>query len=56
MKKTKLAFGIIALSISASASAMPEQVPGRWYANMLFMHGILAGNPGFCKTMPAWWC
>lgn len=50
MKKFKLAIGIVALSISASASAMPEQVPDRWWDNMRSRLDKMAENPGFCKV------
>jgi hypothetical protein len=50
MKKIKLAVGILALSISASASAMPDAVPARWYDNMWSRLSKMAENPGFCKV------
>lgn len=56
MKTFKLAFGIVALSISAHASAMPEPVPDRWYDQMWFRIGMMTGNPGFCKAVSSWWC
>jgi hypothetical protein len=56
MKKIKLAVGIIALSISASASAgMPEAVPDRWWDNMWSRLATMAENPGFCRAHPDVW-
>lgn len=49
MKKIKLAIGIIALSVSAGASAMPEQVSPNWWGNMQFRLGVMGDNPGFCR-------
>lgn len=50
MKKIKLILGVAALSISASASAMPEEVPDRWWTNMWSRLDTMAQNPGFCKV------
>jgi hypothetical protein len=57
MNKIKLAFGALALSVPMSASAaMPDQIPDRWYDNMSFIQSVLSTKPGFCKTLPGWWC
>jgi hypothetical protein len=44
MKKIKLAVGIVALSISASASAMPDEVPSFWTALMNRTWAIVADH------------
>lgn len=49
MKKLKFAIGMAALSFSASAMAMPEAVPDRWWDNMWSRLEKMAENPGFCK-------
>lgn len=51
MNKIKLALGLVALSISASASAMPEQVSDRWWGNMMFRLSVMADNKGFCSAI-----
>ena len=58
MKKLiKAAIALMALSISATVSAMPEQVPDKWYSNMMFRLDVMAGNHGFCRGHPqAWIC
>lgn len=55
MKKFKLLTAVTALSLSASASAMPEQVPDRWYSNMLQRLDVMNSNPGFCRAHPQVW-
>lgn len=55
MKKIRLALGLVALSLSASASAMPEQVPSRWWDQMMFRLGIMSDNSGFCAAHPNVW-
>ena len=57
MKKLKIAVAISALSLSSNAFAMPEQVPDRWYSQMLSRIDTLVENPGFCRGVSqSWWC
>jgi hypothetical protein len=58
MNKIKFAIAIAAVSLSASAHAMPEQVPALWYSNMLFRIGVMADNGGFCRSAQSvsWYC
>jgi hypothetical protein len=55
MKAVKLGLAIVALSFSASASAMPSAVPGKWYDLMFDRLTIMAHNSGFCKAQPESW-
>lgn len=55
MKQLKLAIALAALSFSASAQAMPEQVPDRWYSNMWSRLAVMANNGGFCRAFPEVW-
>lgn len=52
MKKIKFGLAIVALSMSASASAMPAAVPGKWWDQMWWRLEIMASNPGFCRALP----
>jgi hypothetical protein len=58
MKRIKIAIAAAALSLSAGAQAMPQQVPARWYSNMLFRIGVMADNSGFCSSAnsASWYC
>jgi hypothetical protein len=55
MKTIKLALAVAALSFSAAAQAMPEQVPDRWHSNMMFRLEVMASNSGFCSAFPQVW-
>lgn len=55
MKAIRLAVAAVALSVSATASAMPAQVSSRWYGNMMHRLEIMAGNGGFCSAFPQVW-
>jgi len=55
MKSIKLAFAVTALSLSASASAMPNAVPTKWYDLMMHRLGIINSNSGFCQAQPDVW-
>jgi hypothetical protein len=55
MNKIKFAIAVAVLSISASAQAMPAQVPARWYSNMFFRLGVVADNGGFCGAQSDSW-
>lgn len=55
MKVAKLAIAVAALSYSAAASAMPRQVPGKWWDLMDFRLAVMANNPGFCQAYPESW-
>jgi hypothetical protein len=50
-----MAVAAVALSASATASAMPAQVSSRWYGNMMHRLEIMAGNGGFCSAFPQVW-
>jgi len=58
MKSTlKAVIALSLLSISASANAMPEQVPDSWYDHMLSRIDTLRNNPGFCRGLSqSWYC
>ena len=55
MNRIKLAIALAALTCSASAQAMPEQVPDRWYGNMMSRLEVMANNGGFCRAFPEVW-
>lgn len=56
MKTIKLACAIAALSLSASASAMPPQVPDRYYDHYFgFLYYVLTGHRP-CVGPAASWC
>ena len=56
MNRTKFALAVIALTLSTAAQAMPEQVPDRWYDNMMHRIGVMLGNPGSSKAQDSCWC
>ena len=56
MKKIKLVLAITALSFSASASAMPEQVPDRYYEHYWgFLYFVITGHRP-CVGPAGSWC
>ena len=58
MRKLKVMIAVTALACSTAASAMPEQVPGKWWNLMTYRLDIMADNPGFCGSNNAasWIC
>jgi hypothetical protein len=48
MKRIRIAFAAVAVACSASAYAMPPQVPQTYYDHLPHRWDVLSGNPGFC--------
>ena len=56
MKKIKFALALVALSISANAAAMPEQVPDRYYEHYWgFVYFVITGHRP-CVGPANMWC
>jgi hypothetical protein len=56
MKVVKIAVAIMALSLSAHASAMPPQVPSSWYGLMQFAWSMVSQRPCNDQTDAASLC
>jgi len=50
MKTLKIAFAAVVIACSASAYAMPAQVPQTYYDHLQHRWDTLSGNPGFCLS------
>jgi hypothetical protein len=53
--KIKIAVALAALTLSTTASAMPDAVPGSWWSNMSRRLNTMADNAGFCRSAASSW-
>lgn len=49
MKKFRIAFAAVAIACSASAYAMPAQVPQNYYDHLWDHWNVIMSNPGYCS-------
>ena len=56
MKKIKLTLAVMALAVSSSANAMPENVPDGYYAQMWNVVYNILGVRRPCVGQPRTWC